>query len=495
MARFWTLQRKVAAGMLLAVLASFTALVGWQGHRAWDNLIDSVRQPALLQTDMLAIALRIGASSRDIGSLEAEFLPLTRRDGNHLANLIVFDESGQIITRYDNPNLPTIDVSNSFSRAASGLKELRSTSFVHPEHLLVVAPITNRRETELKGALAIGWSLERQRAALTETLIEQSAIAVVIMIALAGLLLIVVRGAISRPLIRLEGAMRNLASGHLDITIPDSGRSDEIGAMAAALAVFRDNAQARAAQSAALTEQAVTVAEASRQAMEVVSLVAEGAQTQMRALDQVALAVSQSVQALGEVAQSGQQASDRARSSSSLAHRGRDDMTGLKDLTAIMQDNAGRIGRITQAITQIANKTNMLSLNAAIEAARAGEQGKGFAVVAEEVRKLAESSASSAEEIAAIVTKAVRDATAGSDAAQQVQSTMDRIAGEAEATDSAMRIIAVAMDQQQATLQEIDASLTHLRQVASDNTRHAEQIAMIVAKLARLSSETRLAQL
>jgi len=495
MARFWTLQRKVAIGMVLAVLASFTALVGWQGHRAWDNLIDSVRQPALLQTEMLATALRIGASSRDIGSLEAEYLPLTRRDGSHLASLVVFDDAGQIITRYDNPKLPTIDLSSGFTRAGARLKELQSSSFIHPEHLVAVVPITNRRENELKGALAIGWSLDRQRAALTDTLIEQAAIAIIIMLALAGLLLIMVRNTISRPLIRLEEAMQDLAGGKLNIVIPDRQRDDEIGAMAGALAVFRDHAEARAAQSAALTEQAVTVADASRQAMEVVSRVADGAQAQMRALDQVALAVSQSVQALGEVAHSGQQASDRARSSSSLAHQGRDDMTGLKELTSVMQDNAGRIGRITQAITQIANKTNMLSLNAAIEAARAGEQGKGFAVVAEEVRKLAESSAASAEEITAIVAKAVRDATAGSGAAQQVQSTMDRIAGEAEATDSAMRIIAVAMDQQQATLQEIDASLTHLRQVASDNTRHAEQIAMIVAKLARLSSETHLAQL
>jgi len=90
------------------------------------------------------------------------------------------------------------------------------------------------------------------------------------------------------------------------------------------------------------------------------------------------------------------EAVEQIRSISSLVY-------GFKEVIVSLDNRAQEIGRIVDAIKEIANQTNLLALNAAIESARAGEQGKGFAVVAEEVRKLPEQSEKSAEEITALV--------------------------------------------------------------------------------------------
>jgi methyl-accepting chemotaxis protein len=163
----------------------------------------------------------------------------------------------------------------------------------------------------------------------------------------------------------------------------------------------------------------------------------------------------------------------------------------LEPIVEAISQNSRKINQITQVIAQIANRTHILSLNAAIEAARAGEHGRGFVVVAQEVGKLAESSAQNAKQITDIVEQASIDAQQGKTATGTVSESMRSIAAGTQDTTERVRSIAVAMDEQQATIGQIEGNVGRLKNIALTNSSSAEQITATMVQLSKLSNEMR----
>ncbi|MBV9826359.1 MAG: methyl-accepting chemotaxis protein [Alphaproteobacteria bacterium] len=313
----------------------------------------------------------------------------------------------------------------------------------------------------------------------------------VLAVVLGGVAIALVIGYVTRPIARLTGAMTALAGGDKSVTVPARGRGDEIGDMARALEVFREQAIAAQALTERVSENIRRVAMAATQASTAVSQVSDGSNVQLMSLRQSAAALDQSAQAIAEVARSTQLASEQAKQAANLVADGIGQMTSMVDVVNAIAQNSAQISQIASAITRIASQTNMLALNAAIEAARAGENGKGFAVVAEEVRKLAESSGGLAREIAALVEHATTAAEQGVEMARQVSDNMHQVASGVQQSDRLIGAIATAMEEQQTSVNGINSNVGELTRIGQSNATAAEQITATMLDLSKLAERSR----
>ncbi len=364
----------------------------------------------------------------------------------------------------------------------------------------------------------------------------------VIFVIAALALLIVLRGVVA-PIKRLTAKITQLSGGDGNFELPEAERGDELGAMGRALLVFRENAEKI---KVAMTAEAVTIeigeviAQAARndltvrvnldnktgflrnigaqinqlvegsnntlrdiglktrqvavavaEASAAVGQVSGGARVQNNAVGQVTQSLTESAKAIRMVSTSANVANEKGVLAANLVERGRGSAEDLSRIVEKVAQNSRKISQITQVIAGIANRTHILSLNAAIEAARAGEHGKGFVVVAQEVGKLAESAAQNAQQITDIVEQATADAAAGHTASMLVKQTMESIAGEVSETSQMIRSIAVAMEEQQAIVSQIEGNVTELRGIASGNAVAAEEITATMIQLSQLADDQR----
>ncbi len=238
---------------------------------------------------------------------------------------------------------------------------------------------------------------------------------------------------------------------------------------------------------AALNDAARQVATGSNQASVAIGQVSEGARTQMIAVRQIGVAIKQSANAIEDVASSSGQTYKFTKDAVVLVDGALTKVVALDRLVKTTSENSRSISRITGVITRIANQTNMLALNAAIEAARAGEHGRGFAVVAEEVRKLAEEVANSAQEIAEIVVAANTEAERGVAVSHDVGADMNRIGEAFRQIERMASVIAGATTQQQASTKEIDVTVQSLAQISEGNATASEEILATMNDLVKIA--------
>jgi methyl-accepting chemotaxis protein len=310
---------------------------------------------------------------------------------------------------------------------------------------------------------------------------------------IAGSIAAMIGRSISKPLGQLGARMQALAEGKLEGDIPGIGRGDEIGAMAATVQIFKDNAVRIRGLEQAEAENQKRVAAERRAAMESlandfersvsgivrsVSTAATGMQGTAQSMTATASdasaraatvsAASESASnnvgtvasAAEELSSSVAEISRQVSRSSEIANQAVQDAQRTNGIVQALSTGAEKIGEVVKLIHSIAAQTNLLALNATIEAARAGESGRGFAVVASEVKALANQTAKATEEISAQVA-AMQSST--SDAVASIGGIGETIAKMSEITTS----IATAIDQQGDATREI---ARNIQQVAAGSS-------------------------
>jgi methyl-accepting chemotaxis protein len=346
----------------------------------------------------------------------------------------------------------------------------------------------------------------------------QSSITILTLLTLVGLSAI---GGISYVIIRrinlgLKSAgdvTKAIAAGDLSCSVPpDNG--DEIGRLLRHMGTMRNNLRELVGS---LHHNVDSLNTSARELARSASTSRQAGETQSQAASSMAAAVEElsvSIDQVGEHAGNARnvtaESDNQAREGGNIIQQAENEMdhiaTSVNTIAETIRDLdglSGQISSIVGAIREVADQTNLLALNAAIEAARAGEQGRGFAVVADEVRKLAERTSGSTEEIATMIQKiqdgtrqaavkmtdGVQRVSEGVDLARKAGHSIVSIRESAEKATHAVDDINLALKEQSVAAREIAQRVENIAQGAEENSAAVAQTAAEAARLESLAQE------
>lgn len=420
-----------------------------------------------------------------------------------------------------------------FTEYVTAFKEVRETilqrNTIIADTLDTIGPKVASEMEQLKlGVKQEQDTLGPQTTAALEMAVKITIAIVAISILLGALAAWFIGMGISKPIKSITLSMKSLAEGDKAAEIPDQNRRDEVGLMAAAVQVFKDNmvktdelaereakdAEARETRSR-LIEQltqdfdtsvsdllggvagASTEMESTAQSMSnIASDTNNRAATVAEAAENASSNVQTVASATEELSSSIQEISRQVSQSAEIAGRAVEQAASTDQQVQGLAVAAQKIGDVIKLISDIAEQTNLLALNATIEAARAGEAGKGFAVVAAEVKELASQTGKATEEIGQQIAS-IQTETEGAVAEIQnigktiadINEIASGIASAVEEQTSATQEIAISVEQAAAGTGEVTSNIQEVTRASSETGAAASQVTATASELSNKSEQ------
>ena len=326
-------------------------------------------------------------------------------------------------------------------------------------------------------------------------------ISLLTLLAAAGAVALVVRGTVIKPVSGVRALLVALAGGDLTQRI-EVHSQDEVGQMAEALNATVKNMGAALQmidqESTALTHSSDKMSEVSQN----IRANSEETSAQANAVSSATEEVNRNLQTVAtateEMSASIQEIAKSATEAAKIAAQAMNSAADADRTVSKLGASSAEIGQVIKMITSIAQKTDLLALNATVEAARAGEVGAGFAVVANEVKELAKQTATATEEISRKVEAIQTDAKDAVDSIKTISSIIDQV-------NQISSTIATAVEEQSATTSEMSRNLTEaargsgevaqnihgVAQAAQSTSHGAEDSQKTAQELAKMSAQLR----